>query len=125
MSSIHYTLNYEPYPALESLNPGLKPLEFNVLVLVRKVAEKQGSVFIPRNTMEREEEGGDEGLLVATATRAFEELGEAPEVGAHVTFARYAGKTYVGADGRLYRIMKDKEITGERVSEPHAAVKAA
>ena len=125
MSSIHYTLSHEAYPKMEELNPGLKPLEFNVLVLVRKVAERQGSVFIPRGAMEREEEGGDEGLLVAKAARAFEELGESPEVGARVTFARYAGKTYMGADGRMYRIMKDKDVTGERVAEANSAKAAA
>jgi len=110
---------------MEALNPGLKPYEFNVVVLVRKIAEKQGSVFIPQGSKEREEEGTDEGMLVAKSIQAFEELGEAPEIGARVTFARYAGKTYVGADGRLYRIMKDKEVTGERTADANSAKVAA
>lgn len=119
MSSLHFTLNYEAYPELEALQPGIKPLEFNVLVLPRKVAEKQGSVFIPKGAVDREDEAGDEGLLVASSPLAFgpdEFPPEAiPEVGVPVMFARYAGKTFIGADGRPYRLMKDKDILGQRV----------
>ena len=120
MSSIHFNLNYEPYPKLTDLKPGIKPLEFNVLVLPRKVAEKQGSVFIPRGSMEREDEAGDEGLLVAVSTEAFASLGDMATVGHQVMFARYAGKTFIGADGKIYRLMKDKDILGEREPEPVA-----
>lgn len=118
MKSLHNsTLKFEPYPALEALNPGITPLEFNVLVLTRRVAEKQGAIFIPDGAKTREEEAGDEGLLVAKSAAAGGEIWTdetAPRVGDPVMFARYAGKTFVGADGRLYRLMKDKEILGAR-----------
>lgn len=128
MSSIHYTLQYEPYPAMESLNPGIKALEFNVLILPRKVADRQGSIFMPEKSREREDEGGDEGLLVAKSALAFppDEFppDAVPQIGRQVMFARYAGKSFVGADGRLYRLMKDKDVLGERVPTQAASMGA-
>jgi hypothetical protein len=42
-----------------------------------------------------------------------------------VMFARYAGKSFVGADGRVYRVMKDKEIVGIRTADAESAKVAA
>ena len=131
MSLHHSTLTYEPLPKVEETNPGMKPLEFNCLVLPRVIQRQRASgIYVPENTAQREEEGGDEGLLVAISPLAFNEadfpMAEAiPTVGQHVMFARYAGKSFVGADGRVYRVMKDKEILGIRTESNIAAVKAA
>ena len=126
MSLHHSTLTYEPQPKVSETNPGIVPMEFNVLVLPRVSQRQRASgIFVPENAAQREEEGGDEGLLIAVAPRAFEELGTTPEVGQHVMFARYAGKSFVGADGRVYRLMKDKEILGVRTAGANAAKVAA
>lgn len=130
MSLHSSTLTFQPYPKLSELNPGIKPYEFSILVLVREVARKTaGGIVIPEGAVDREEEAGDEGLLVAVSPLAFNETdfpdaNAVPKVGEVVLFARYAGKTYVGADGRKYRIMKDKDVTGGRVTAK-ASVKAA
>lgn len=124
------TLTFQPYPKLSELNPGIKPYEFSILVLVREVARKTaGGIHIPEGAVDREEEAGDEGLLVAMSPLAFNETdfpdrAAVPKVGEVVLFARYAGKTYVGEDGRKYRIMKDKDVTGGRVTAK-ASAKAA
>lgn len=131
MSLHHSTLTYELLPKVEETKPGMKPLEFNVLVLPRVIQRQRASgIFVPENAAAREEEGGDEGLLIAISPLAFNEADfpnpEAiPSVGQHVMFARYAGKSFVGADGRVYRVMKDKEILGVRTEAATAAVKAA
>lgn len=131
MSLHHSTLTFEKLPKVEETNPGMKPLEFNVLVLPRVVQRKTaGGIFVPETSAQREDEGGDEGLLVAISPLAFNEddfpIPEAiPNVGEHVMFARYAGKSFVGADGRVYRVMKDKEIVGIRTAEVNHAKVAA
>lgn len=127
----HSTLTYEALPKVEETSPGMKPLEFNCLVLPRVVQTKRASgIYVPENAAERENEGGDEGLLVAISPLAFNELDfpnpdAIPKVGEHVMFARYAGKSFVGADGRVYRMMKDKEIVGIRTAPAQAAKVAA
>jgi co-chaperonin GroES (HSP10) len=109
----------------------MKPLEFNVLVLPRVVQRQRASgIFVPENAAQREDEGGDEGLLVAISPLAFNEEDfpnpdAIPKVGEHVMFARYAGKSFVGADGRVYRVMKDKEIVGIRTAAATSAQVAA
>ena len=131
MSLHHSTLTYETLPKVEETNPGMKPLEFNVLVLPRVIQRQRASgIFVPENAAQREEEGGDEGLLVAISPLAFNEsdfpMPEAiPQVGQQVMFARYAGKSFVGADGRVYRVMKDKEIVGIRTEAATGAKVAA
>lgn len=120
MSLHHSTLTYEPLPKVEETKPGLKPYEFNVLILPRVVQRVRASgLEIPPGAATREDEAGDEGLLVAISPLAFNEQdfpdrAAVPQIGDHVVFARYAGKSYVGADNRVYKIMKDKEILGGR-----------
>lgn len=131
MSLHHSTLTYEPLPKVSETNPGLKPYEFNVLILPRVVQRVRASgLEIPVGAANREDEAGDEGLLVAISPLAFNEQdfpdrAAVPDLGEHVVFARYAGKSFVGADGRVYRIMKDKEILGGRTAAAAQAVKAA
>lgn len=130
MSLHSSTLTFQSYPKLSELNPGIKPYEFSILVLVREIAKKTAAgILIPEGAAAREEEAGDEGLLVAMSPLAFNETDfpdrdAVPSIGEIVLFARYAGKTYEGADGRKYRIMKDKDVTGGRIAAK-AAAKAA
>jgi len=125
------TLTYEPYPEIEKANPGIKPMEFNCLILPRKVSEKTaGGLYVPRGAVEREDEAGDEGLLVSMSPLAFNEADfpdpeAVPAPGDVVMFARYAGKSFTGADGRIYRLMKDKDVLGVRTIVPVAIAKVA
>ena len=131
MSLHHSTLTFEKLPKVSETNPGMKPLEFNCLVLPRVVQRQRASgIYVPENAAQREDEGGDEGLLIAISPLAFNvqdfPIPEAvPQIGQHVMFARYAGKSFVGADGRVYRVMKDKEIVGIRTAEANHAKVAA
>lgn len=131
MSLHHSTLTFEKLPKVEETNPGMKPLEFNCLVLPRVVQRTRASgIVLPELSAQREDEGGDEGLLVAVSPLAFNEADfpnpdAIPKVGEHVMFARYAGKSFVGADGRVYRVMKDKEIVGIRTAAAADAKVAA
>ena len=113
--------NYKPTPPLSDLNPGVEPVEFNVLVLVCEVAEQtSGGIYRPQDTKELEELAGIEGLLVAKSAKAGEEIWAEPKPrpGERVTFAKWAGVIVVGDDGRKYRLMKDKDITGVRRAQP-------
>lgn len=131
MSLHHSTLTYEPLPKVEETNPGINPLEFNCLILPRAVQEvSKGGIIVPKGAADRENEAGDEGLLVSMSPLAFNEQDfpdrdAVPAIGQHVMFARYAGKSFVGADGRIYRLMKDKEVLGVRTAEANSAKAAA
>lgn len=113
---------YKPLPSLSELSPGINPVEFNVLVLVAELEEKsRGGIIIVDDAKDREELGGIEGLLVAKSPMAFR-FDEAPrdmrwpEPGDRVTFAKWAGSVVMGDDGKRYRLMKDKDITGLRTA---------
>ena len=131
MSLHHSTLTFETLPKVQETNPGMKPLEFNCLVLPRVVQRTRASgLVVPEMAAAREDEGGDEGLLIAISPLAFNEADfpnpdAIPKVGEQVMFARYAGKSFVGADGRVYRVMKDKEIVGIREAPADSAKVAA
>lgn len=123
---------YKPLPTLSELNPGVKPVEFNVLVLVCELAEQsRGGIIIIDDAKDREELGGIEGMLVAASPMAFR-FDEAPadmawpKPGDRVTFTKWAGVVVMGDDGKRYRLMKDKDITGIRVAAPEkVAARAA
>jgi hypothetical protein len=55
------------------------------------------------------------GRIVAQSPLAYSyekwpDPSQKPQVGQVVWFARYAGKEFEGADGKMYRILKDKDI---------------
>ena len=131
MSLHSSTLTYLPLPKVEETNPGISPLEFNVLVLPREIERtRKSGILIPDGAATREEEAGDEGLLVALSPLAFNDADfpdpkAVPAVGHHVMFARYAGKSFIGADGRTYRLMKDKEVLGVRTGAAASVMVAA
>lgn len=97
---------------------GLKPYEFNVVVQVREKQEQTtGGVFLPDMIKDREEIGGEEGVLVALSPAAFDfvEWSEGvtlPKVGDRIMFKAYTGQLFRGKDGKRYRVMKDKDIIG-------------
>jgi chaperonin GroES len=99
-------------------NSGIRPVEYNCLVLPDEVQEKTaGGLILPETTKEKDEFGRMEGELVAVSPLAFT-YGEwpdpsaMPKIGDRVMFARYQGTEVKGKDGRKYWLMKDKAIAG-------------
>lgn len=100
-------------PKLEECHPGLTPKGFNVLVAVEPVEDKIGSVYIPDSTRQKEEVVQVRGRIVAMSPCAFDfaEFGsERPKVGDAIQFAKLAGFVTIGADGRKYRCILDKDV---------------
>lgn len=104
-------------PTLDECNPGVvSMLEYNVLIVSEKMAEKTaGGIFLPDKAKEMEELGGMRGRIVALGNKAgsliWPEDGPGrPKVGDAVFHAKYGGTTMPGADGVEYRSMKDKDI---------------
>lgn len=99
---------------------GIRPMEYNVLVLPKEVEEKtKGGVFLPEQAKEKEEFGRMEGLLVAVSPMAFsfdewppDQEGQKPQVGDRVMFSKYQATEITGKDGKKYWLMKDRSIAG-------------
>ncbi len=105
----------EHVPDLALCHPGLLPTEYNVIIAPAVMPEKtKGNIILADETKDRQSGAMQVGRLVAASPLAFRyEPGiewEYPTPGVIVWFARYAGGEFVGADGRTYRIVKDKDI---------------
>jgi co-chaperonin GroES (HSP10) len=103
---------------------GLEPTEFKVLVRPDEVSDKIGSVYIPQESKDREQFAQIQGVVIAASPLAFsyaskEEWAAAnaspPKPGDSVVFAKYAGMAWNGKDGKKYRVINDKDITGRVV----------
>lgn len=106
-------------PELEACYPGLAPTEYNLVIAPGEPAKtvgKLGLLLIAEETQDQLSMAVQSGRLVAMSPLAFNFAfwGEAvpPQVGDIVWFARHAGGVFEGADGREYRLIKDKDITG-------------
>jgi len=104
-------------PALADCNPGMEPVEYNVIMAPATMPEKKGSIFIPDSAKDQLGLAQQVGRLVAISPLAFNfdhwpEDARKPQVGDVVWYARYAGGLFTGRDGREYRIFKDKDIGG-------------
>lgn len=105
-------------PRLEDCNPGLRPVEYNVIVAPvpsTEVEGKIGSIFIPDEAKETLDLAMQVGRIVAQSALAYDyaiwpDPSMKPQVGDAVWFARYGGKEFEGADGKTYRILKDRDI---------------
>ena len=97
---------------------GIRPMEYNVLVLPTEVEEKtKGGVFLPEQVKEKEQFGRMEGVLMAVSPLAFSfadwpDESLKPQVGQKVLFSRYQATEMTGRDGGKYWMMKDKSIAG-------------
>jgi co-chaperonin GroES (HSP10) len=98
---------------------GIFPTEFKVLILPVEVGDKIGNLYIPQESKEREQFAQQEGIVVAASPLAFsyaskeewERAGASPpKAGDKVSFAKFAGFTRKGSDGKTYRIVNDKDI---------------
>ena len=104
-------------PNLGDCYPGFKPTEYNVVIAPAEMASKVGSIHIADETRERMSDAQQVGRIVRVSPVAFNydrwpEGSAPPQIGDIVWFARYAGATFEGQDGRTYRIVKDKDISG-------------
>ncbi len=102
-------------PSLSECNPGIRPSEFNVLVLPEVVEEKTaGGIILPGAAKDAKDAAGQRGRLVAISPVAFDYAsfpeGSKPVVGDVVLFAKFAGTLVTGLDGRDFRLMKDRDI---------------
>lgn len=101
-------------PSLTDCDPGLRPMEFNVLIFPEQVEETtKGGIILPDSVKEADKAAANRGLLVAISPVAFDfaEFKDVkPRVGDHVWYGRYAGTEVKGRDGRTYRLCKDRDI---------------
>lgn len=101
---------------METKSPGIRPIEYNVLIKQDEVEEKtSGGVFIPGQEQDRQKHAQTRGEIVAMSPMAFSfddwPQGEPkPELGQRVVFGRHAGTFVEGVDGNEYRVVKDKDV---------------
>jgi chaperonin GroES len=102
-------------PSLSECNPGLRPSEFNVIVLPETVEEKtKGGIILIDSAKDADKQAGQRGRLISVSPVAFDYAefpdGEKPAPGDIVRFAKFAGVLVQGLDGRDYRIIKDRDV---------------
>lgn len=115
-------------PPLSDCRPGIKPVEYNIVVAPAAMPSKIGSLHIPDEFKDNHALAMQVGRIVAASPLAFDYAvwpeGTKPVAGQIVWFARYAGKEFEGIDGKTYRILKDKDI-GAVIEEPALSVAQA
>lgn len=105
----------ELVPALADCWPGLRPVEYNVIIAPAVMPEKKGSLFLPDEARESMGLAMQVGRIIDASPLAFgyerwPDEALIPGRGDLVWFARYGGGLFEGLDGREYRIVKDKDI---------------
>ena len=97
---------------------GIKVIEYNVLVDQDVIDDQTtGGLWKPDGLKEQEKHGQTTGVLIALSPMAFAfddwpEGEEKPKVGDRVFFAKHSGAFVEGADGKEYRVIKDKDVIG-------------
>ena len=107
-------------PRTEACYPGFEPREYNVIIAPGKPSKFVGKsklIMIADETQDQLAMAVQVGRIVDVSPLAFNyakwpEDKNPPQVGDVVLFAKYAGGVFQGADGREYRLVKDKDITG-------------
>ena len=111
-------------PEVKDCRPGIRITEYNVVIAPAIVEEKLGSILLADESKDRLKDSAQLGRLVAVSPVAFNyehwPVDEyPPQVGDIVWYARFAGAPFTGADGKVYRIVKDKDIIGSiEIDEP-------
>ena len=112
---------YEPVQWNGKNESGFLPIGDRVLILPDEFAEQtSGGIYVDETTRERNTKAAETGVLVAVGesawywnsdrTRRYE--GAKPVPGQRLRFERYAGAIHHGHDGRLYRVLDDKSVSG-------------
>lgn len=120
------TIKLKPFPDVSSLDPGIEPLEFNVLVMMPLIEEKtSGGLLMADETKDHESTGQTIAMMVALSpmafsfaewprnadrSLAFEE--KIPRPGLICRIKKYAGTEWRDEAGNIYRIINDKDVLG-------------
>lgn len=103
-------------PTLDDCRPGIRPLEYYVLIAPETIEEKtRGGIILPQAKRETDEIATQRGRIVAQSPLAwsFADGNEhRAQVGDVVLFGRYAGSLIEGVDGKTYRLCRDKDVAG-------------
>ena len=107
---------------------GVKPWEYKVLIRPDVAPEhSKGGVHYSQQVRSQMQMGICKGTIVDMSRLAFNydadmttviPESERPQIGMRVLFAKYAGGEIEGDDRVTYRMMNDKDILGQVVSEP-------
>jgi co-chaperonin GroES (HSP10) len=103
-------------PDLDECKPGIRPVEYYVLIAPEATGEKTaGGIILPPSKREVDEIATQRGRIVAQSPLAWtfaEGNAHRAKVGDVVLFGRYAGSLIEGLDGRTYRLCRDKDVAG-------------
>ena len=94
---------------------GINPVGWRVLIKPQEVKEvSQGGIILSTDKgKEREQMANTTGIVIAMGAECYaDEPSPWCKVGDKVIFAKYAGLLYKGRDGKEYRMINDKDITG-------------
>lgn len=120
-------------PKLEDCNPGLRPVEYNVIIAPVEVETvTKGGIIIVDTTKDADQMAQVRGLVVDVSPLAFnfdtwpESAADMrPKAGDHVLYAKYAaGIDFTGDDGRKYKLINDKSIAAVITAPQSAQLKA-
>lgn len=95
---------------------GIRPIEYNILVAPKEIERKtKGGLLLAETTIEKEEFGRTEGLIVDVSPMAFTFAdwpadAPKPRIGDRVMFSKYQAQSVKGRDGKDYWIIKDKSL---------------
>lgn len=101
-------------PSLNDCKPGIRPVEYYVVIAPEATEERtKGGIILTASKRETDEIATQRGRIVAMSPLAWtfaDGDAHAGKVGDVVLFGRYAGSLVEGADGRNYRICRDKDV---------------
>ncbi len=110
-------------PALDGLDPGVEPSDFNLLVIKDEMPEKtQGGVFLPETTRDAESWASTRARIVNISPLAFDiakvdgvswrDHPKRPQVGQVVQVPKGAGALVIGRDGLKYHLIGERDVQG-------------
>jgi chaperonin GroES len=104
-------------PTVAECDPGIEPTEFQCLVIMAEFeAKTAGGIILTDATREKEGWGSAHARLLAVSPLAFTYTDRkdwpAPRVGDVVHTGKYPGDEVIGRDGKTYRLITDREISG-------------
>src|SRR6185312_6852784 len=104
-------------PDLASCDHGIEPTEFQCLVAMAEFeAKTAGGILLTDATREKEGWGSTHARLLAVSPLAFSYTDRKdwtpPQIGDVVHTGKYPGAEVIGRDGKTYRLVIDREISG-------------
>ena len=94
---------------------GISPVGERILLLPIEVQQTSASgiILATEETSAREQMANTSGVVVAMGDECYEDYPKPwCAVGDKIVFAKYAGLLYLGKDGKQYRMINDKDVTG-------------